>query len=132
MTPPADSPQSSPTDGLPQPVDPFLLGELSKITSARAELMSSVASDAAGAPAPVLAAIDSAVDELAASLIETSHDLAAHPEVALEEHRSAAQLAELVESHGITVTRGAYGLPTALRAEVTGSGPGPSIAVLSE
>ncbi|WP_166649327.1 M20 family metallopeptidase [Naumannella halotolerans] len=94
--------------------------------------MSSVASDAAGAPAPVLAAIDSAVDELAASLIETSHDLAAHPEVAFEEHRSAAQLAELVESHGIAVTRGAYGLPTALRAEVAGSGPGPSIAVLAE
>ncbi|GAA1434886.1 M20 family metallopeptidase [Microlunatus lacustris] len=116
----------------PVPVDPFILRQLGAETEARAASTEAPVSTAAGAPADLLAAVAAAVDELAPTLVAASHDLAEHPEVGFEEHRSAAALAALVESRGIAVTRGAYGLETALAAEVQGSGDGPSIAVLSE
>ncbi|MFD0144799.1 MULTISPECIES: M20 family metallopeptidase [unclassified Streptomyces] len=45
-----------------------------------------------------------------------SHALHADPELAYEEHRSARRIADLVEAAGFDTERGAYGLPTALRA----------------
>ncbi|MGW2201616.1 M20 family metallopeptidase [Streptomyces sp. NPDC001774] len=45
-----------------------------------------------------------------------SHALHADPELAYEEHRSARRIADLVETAGFDTERGAYGLPTALRA----------------
>lgn len=116
----------------PVPVDPFILRQLGAETQARARSTEAPVSTADGAPADLLAAVAAAVDELAPTLVAASHDLAEHPEVGFEEHRSAAALAALVESRGIAVTRGAYGLETALAAEARGSGDGPSIAVLSE
>ncbi|MFJ8164819.1 amidohydrolase [Streptomyces sp. NPDC096136] len=50
-----------------------------------------------------------------------SHALHADPELAYEEHRSARRIAELLERGGFSVTREAYGLPTALDA-TAGSG----------
>ncbi|SDT22085.1 amidohydrolase [Friedmanniella luteola] len=116
----------------PTPVDPFILRQLAAETEARARATEAPVSTAAGAPAELLAALAAAVDELAPTLVAASHDLAEHPEVGFAEHRSAAALADLVESRGIPVTRGAHGLETALAAEVTGSGDGPTVAVLSE
>lgn len=55
------------------------------------------------------------------TLIELSHDLHEHPELSFEETRSAGVLADLFESRGFTVERGAYGLETAFTA-VVGSG----------
>jgi amidohydrolase len=116
----------------PVPVDPFVLRQLGAETEVRARSSEPPVSTAAGAPADLLAAVAAAVDELAPTLVAASHDLAEHPEVGFEEHRSAAALAALVESRGIAVTRGAYGLETALAAEVTGTGDGPTLALLSE
>lgn len=113
----------------PSPVDPFLLRHLAAETEAKAAQSAAPQSRAEGAPAEVLDALRQAVAELTPTLLEASHDLAAHPEVSFEEHRSAAALADLVESHGIEVTRGAYGVETALEAAF---GEGPTIAVLSE
>ena len=121
---------TQPSSG-PRPVDPFLLRQLAQETEARAAVAEAPVSDAEGAPDDVLAAIAEAVEGLAAQLLEASHDLAAHPEVSFEEHRSAEAMAALIESHGLEVTRAAYGLDTALRAEVA-FGDGPTIAVLSE
>ena len=115
----------------PKPVDPFLLHQFAVETEARAQVLPASVSDAAGAPEELLAALDRAVQELSAELVDASHDLAEHPEVAFEEHRSAAAMADLVESHGIPVTRGAYGLDTALRAEF-GNSKQPTVAILSE
>ena len=115
----------------PVPVDTFLLHQLSTETKEKAARAAAPTSDAQGASPEVLEALSAKVDELGPELLAASHDLAAHPEVAFEEHRSAAALADLVESHGIAVTRAAYGLDTALRAEV-GDPSGPTIAVLSE
>lgn len=80
----------------------------------------------------VAAAVESYQDDLVA----LSLDLHAHPEVAFEEHRSAAAIAELLEQHGVSVTRQAFGVETALHASwaTTDFDPQrhPTIAVLSE
>ena len=74
------------------------------------------------------------VDRHRAEILEVSHRIHADPEVAFEEHRAAALIAEVIERHGFVVERGVGGLPTAVRGEVTGGlGPdGPSIGVLAE
>lgn len=115
----------------PTPPDPFLLGHLAKETRRRARTARATESTAAGADPGLLDALRAAVDDLAPTLLAASHDLSAHPEVAFEEHRSAAALADLVESRGVDVVREAHGLATGLRAEV-GDPDGPTIAVLSE
>ncbi|UFN44541.1 M20 family metallopeptidase [Nocardioides okcheonensis] len=115
----------------PTPPDPFLLGHLAEETRRRARTARATESTAAGADPGLLDALRAAVDDLAPTLLAASHDLSAHPEVAFEEHRSAAALADLVESRGVDVVREAHGLATGLRAEV-GDPDGPTIAVLSE
>ena len=114
----------------PVPVDPFLLRQLAAETEARAARTPAPVSTATGAPAEVLDALARAVEERGPELVAASHDLAAHPEVGWAEHRSSGALADLAERHGVRVTRGAFGLETALAAEV-GTG-GPTVAVLSE
>lgn len=63
-------------------------------------------------------------------------DLAEHPEVSFEEHRSAAAIVRILEGHGIDAQLGVHGLDTAIRAEIRGEGAGsadaPTVAVLSE
>lgn len=117
--------------GRPVPTDPFVLQQLARETEARAAATSAELSPHPGAPAGVIESLATAVDGLADQLVALSHDLAAHPEVSFEEHRSAGVLADAVEARGIEVTRKAHGLPTALRAEIGDPG-GPSIAILSE
>lgn len=94
--------------------------------------MPAVESAATGAPEALLTGLAAAVERFGPDLVVASHDLAEHPEVAFEEHRSAALLADLAERHGATVERGAHGLPTALRAESGAADGGPTVAVLSE
>lgn len=59
----------------------------------------------------------------AAGLIDISHRLYAAPELAYEEHRSSALLAEALEAGGMKVERKAHGLETAFRATAGSSGP---------
>lgn len=59
----------------------------------------------------------------AAALVDLSHDLHAHPELAWREHRSSALLAGWLARAGLRVQRGAHGLPTAFRAAAGSSGP---------
>jgi amidohydrolase len=69
---------------------------------------------------------DTVVDELAKhrdDVLALSHEIAADPELAYEEHRAMARCADLLESGGFAVERGAYGLPTAFAARVGDSGP---------
>jgi amidohydrolase len=70
-----------------------------------------------------LRAVCSTVDGAASRLVQLSHDISADPELAYEEHRAAARCADLLEEHGFSVERGAYGQPTAFAARVGGSGP---------
>ena len=71
-------------------------------------------------------------DEMVALML----DLAAHPEVAFEEHRSARAIADHLAAHGIEAQVGVHGLATAVRAEIRGAGAdeegAPTLAILSE
>ncbi len=75
--------------------------------------------------------ISAAVESLRGELLELSHAIHGEPELALQEFKSSARLADKVEAHGIAVTRQAFGLPTAYAAEF-GNKKGPVVAILSE
>ncbi|MGH9184231.1 MAG: M20 family metallopeptidase [Acidimicrobiales bacterium] len=71
-----------------------------------------------------------AVDQRADVLIDTSHEIHAHPELGFEEHFAADRLTGILEAEGLTVERAAYGLDTAFAARAGDSGP--LIAVMCE
>ncbi|HZP57193.1 MAG TPA: M20 family metallopeptidase [Dehalococcoidia bacterium] len=72
-----------------------------------------------------------AVDAVADELVRISHEIHAHPELALKEHHAVAQLVPFLEAHGFgEVQRGACGMETAFRGE-WGHGP-VTIAVCAE
>ena len=76
-------------------------------------------------------ALDRAVDEAFPELTTLAERLHDHPELAYQEHRAAAWIAELVEARGVSVERRLCGVDTAFRARV-GKGDGPRVAILAE
>ncbi len=62
------------------------------------------------------------VDGASDALIELSHRIWGHPELAFEEEQTSAACAEMLDDVGFKVTTGVAGLPTAFVAEY-GSGP---------
>jgi amidohydrolase len=78
------------------------------------------------------AKICQAVDALGDALEAISHKIHANPELCYEETQAAAWLTEFLEQKGLGVERGVGGLPTAFRATVPGSAPGPTIAIMAE
>ncbi|HEX4905246.1 MAG TPA: M20 family metallopeptidase [Acidimicrobiales bacterium] len=70
------------------------------------------------------------IDQLADVLIEASHDIHEHPELAFEEHHAHDALTAILEREGIDVTRGAFGMETAFDAVVGTEGP--TVAVCLE
>ncbi|OGL26125.1 MAG: hypothetical protein A3G97_15580, partial [Candidatus Rokubacteria bacterium RIFCSPLOWO2_12_FULL_69_21] len=69
---------------------------------------------------------------LAGELEAISHKIHANPELCFKEEKAAAWLTEFLEQKGLKVERGIGGLPTAFRATVPGSAPGPTIAIMAE
>ncbi|WGD37071.1 amidohydrolase [Lysinibacter sp. HNR] len=65
--------------------------------------------------------VEDSVSRISERLIEVSHTIHQNPELAFEEHQAMAVLAAEIQTHGFTVERGAYGLPTAFEA-VRGTG----------
>lgn len=59
---------------------------------------------------------DAGVDSAAPDLIELSHSIHSEPELAFEEHRSAAKVCELLASHGFEIEAGVADMPTAFTA----------------
>lgn len=70
------------------------------------------------------------VDRRADLLIDASHQLHEHPELAFEEHFAHDLLTGILEDEGLAVERHAYGLETAFAARA--GTVGPTIAVLCE
>ena len=70
------------------------------------------------------------VDELADDLIHASREIHAHPELNFQERFAHDLLTNMINTHGLNVTRHAYDLETAFDAEAGTKGP--SIAVLCE
>jgi len=62
------------------------------------------------------------IEEAGEQLIGLSHRIHAHPELAFEEVKASAWVAEALSGAGFDVRHGAYDLPTAVHATV-GSGP---------
>ena len=77
-------------------------------------------------------AISAAVGRLQPKLEALALDLHAHPEVAFEEHRSAAKLADALADAGFGVERGVGGLATAFVARHRFGPGGPRVALLAE
>ncbi len=73
-----------------------------------------------------------AVDRLADELEALSHRIHDHPELGFEEEKAHAWLTDFLDKHGARVERGVGELPTAFRATIEGTGPGPTIAILCE
>ncbi|WP_369135673.1 M20 family metallopeptidase [Modestobacter sp. I12A-02662] len=122
---------AAPDPRRPQPADTAHLQQLRAATDRAAATAEPLTSSHAGAPEELLARVEQAVEASAEDLRGLSHDLHAHPEEGYEEHRSARAVADLLARHGIEAQVGAHGLETALRA-TTGSGDGPTVALLAE
>jgi amidohydrolase len=76
--------------------------------------------------------IRAAVEDVGDQLVEISHDIHAHPELAFKEVRACERLADGLEAAGLAVERGVGKLPTAFRASLDGGEPGPTLAILAE
>ncbi|SFR90341.1 amidohydrolase [Agromyces sp. CF514] len=76
------------------------------------------------------ASVTAAVEARRHELVALSHAIGEDPELAFEEHRAAERVAVALEANGFDVTRGAYGLPTAVEG-VYGTGD-VTVAVVSE
>ncbi|WP_326686367.1 MULTISPECIES: amidohydrolase [unclassified Streptomyces] len=74
------------------------------------------------APRDPKSVIERRIRAAEAGLVGLSHRVHAHPELAFEEVRASAWVAEELSEAGFDVEHGCYGLPTAVRASV-GSGP---------
>ena len=73
----------------------------------------------------------SAIDAMRDDLLDMSHSIHAHPELAFEERHAAELLIKVIREAGFEVKAGAYGLETAFEAEF-GPETGPCVAVLAE
>ncbi|HEX9495143.1 MAG TPA: M20 family metallopeptidase [Candidatus Limnocylindria bacterium] len=73
-----------------------------------------------------------AIDDRRADLIKLSLSLHAEPEIAYQEHRSAAKLADFLGANGFAVQRGYKQLETAYRGDAAGTAAGPTVAILTE
>lgn len=116
-------------DSIRRPYPTFLPTILAE-TEARAASEAAVVSPHKGASSHVMDRLEQAVASLANDIVDLSHDVFDHPELCFEEHHAAAAVARLVQSRGIDIETGAYGLPTAFRARV-GDGR-PTVAILAE
>jgi amidohydrolase len=70
------------------------------------------------------------VESRAGALVDVSHQIWDHPELCFEEHFAHGLLCDALEAAGMSVERGAFGLPTAFRA--TAGTSGPTIAICCE
>ena len=70
------------------------------------------------------------IDALAEVLLDASHEIHAHPELAYEEHHAHALLTEILEREGVDVARSSHGLDTAFDARAGSEGP--TIAICCE
>lgn len=75
-------------------------------------------------------AVGAAVDARSQELVRISRAIHSHPEENFEERYAHDLLCDAIDAEGLSVERGAFGLPTAFRA--TAGTTGPTVAVLCE
>lgn len=69
------------------------------------------------------------IDDVAADLVQVSHEIHAHPELDFREVVASELLARTAGRHGVSVELGAHGCDTAFAGDI---GSGPTVAVMSE
>lgn len=72
------------------------------------------------------------VDQMRDQLVELSDRIGTNPELGLQEFKASKWHAEVLSQAGFAVTLPYAGLETGFRAELSGNGPGPSMALLAE
>ncbi|OZJ01920.1 hypothetical protein BZG36_05008 [Bifiguratus adelaidae] len=82
--------------------------------------------------ADVTSIVEHVVDTISKDLREISLKLHAHPEIAWKEHMAHDLLTDYMEKQGFAVTRSAFGLDTAFRAEYQRNKGGAKVAFCSE
>ncbi|EKU47049.1 M20 family metallopeptidase [Brevibacterium casei] len=111
--------------------DESYLDHIAAETQARAEAAPEWTSEFTGAPTTsteaIATALTGAADDIT-GLLHRIHELA---ETAYEEVESVAAIASVLESRGVAVETGLYGVETTLKA-TTGNGQGRTIAILAE
>src|SRR5690625_3433264 len=121
---------------LPRPVSDAYPRQLDAEREAAMRTATHPGSEFDGAPAPLHDRLESLIDAGAAEMVTLMLDLAEHPEVAFEEHRSARAIADHLAARGIEAQVGVHGMDTAVRAEIRGAGgegeAAPTLAILSE
>ena len=81
---------------------------------------------------PINQSIINRIDELANELIEVSHAIHAHPELAFEEHFACKTLTGSLAKHGLEPETNVFTLPTAFEAKLNAVKAGPTVAILAE
>jgi amidohydrolase len=76
--------------------------------------------------------IQHALDGLGGELETLSRRIHDHPELGYNEVQACGWLTQFLEAKGFEVERGVAGVPTAFRATVSGSGNGPTVAIMCE
>ncbi len=78
-------------------------------------------------------AINAAVDEQAAKLLDVSHAIHGKPELAFKEHFACQTLTQSLNDYGLKTETGVFTLDTAFEASFdNGLGKGPTVAILAE
>lgn len=76
--------------------------------------------------------INARIDELANELIEVSHAIHAHPELAFEEHFACQTLTDSLRRHNLEPEVGVFSLDTSFESQINKSVDGPTVAILAE
>ena len=72
------------------------------------------------------------IDALAGTLLEVSHAIHAHPELAFREHHACELLTRTLNEQGLPATAGVFTLETAFEAQINAASDGPTVALLAE
>jgi len=75
--------------------------------------------------------INAFIDSNSTQLLDVSHDIHSHPELAFQEHHACKALTRAIADFGWTAAEGVYGLETAFEAH-TVTNPGPQIDIIAE
>lgn len=132
-TPPA--PRSAPEHEPPEPSRAYL-GQLQRDTERRKRELAHHLRDHHGAGPAAQERLETLVDAQSEDLVRILHELHRDPETAFQERRAARRITEHLTRHGIEAQSPAFGLDTAVHAEVSSEDFDPrshrTIAVMSE
>ena len=133
--PAPSAPQPAPNHELREPSHAYL-HQLQRDTERRKQELTHHLRDHHGAASAAQERLQALVDEQSEDLVRILHELHQDPETAFQEHRAARRIMEHLTRHGIEAQSPAFGLDTAVHAEVSSEDFDPrfhrTIAVMSE